>query len=273
MADDLTMPSATEALAPVQATEKSHSSKPFRRRFLLAYGLLGALLGVILAALVAVIVQPSVGGQEAWSTWQPSGSVEEQTQQIAQQVSGRYRMPSGKQIVGVLVGPPTVQNYPVEAIAIEPDEAEGKSANYSILPTEHTISYVLCGFGTSCAIESGTPTRERERLLRLESLELALYTFRYADSVESVVTFLPPRKGTDPVWAFFFQRAEFGSELDQPLHRTVPGRESELEPDALSAAQAITVDRLTEPRRFRYSFQQTQDGRAVLVLAPAPFGK
>ena len=50
----------------------------------------------------------------------------------------------------------------------------------------------LCGLGSECSIATGTRDRARERLVRREALELALYTFKYVPSVNAVIAYMPP---------------------------------------------------------------------------------
>ena len=57
---------------------------------------------------------------------------------------------------------------------------------------ENGIWYVLNGLGEGGSISRGEPSEERLALVKREALELALYTFRYVDGVDHVVTLLPP---------------------------------------------------------------------------------
>ena len=89
--------------------------------------------------------------------------------------------------------------------------------------------YNLCGVGQKCSIAEGQPSEERARLLRREALELALYTFKYVDDVDSVITLLPVNLG-DP--SDGGGRHEHGAlpgeeellrQLQAPLDRTLTG--------------------------------------------------
>jgi hypothetical protein len=149
----------------------------------------------------------------------------------------------------------------VDAIAIQRATTSGVGGGYEqVEPAEGAIVYVFCGTGQRCAIP-GTPTYERGQLLRRESLELALYTFKYMGDVKSVVTLLPPagRQNT----AVFLKRSSLSDLLDKPLHKTLPAAgpfEAGDIPDA-DASERLTVDRF-----FRSEFQELPNGRGLLVL-------
>ena len=84
-------------------------------------------------------------------------------------------------------------DLPVSTIAIRPDTSTGKKEEdeIDIIPTTSSLQYILCGLGQNCSIKGGTASEERHALLRREALELALYTFKYVDGVDSVSVFLP----------------------------------------------------------------------------------
>ena len=60
------------------------------------------------------------------------------------------------------------------------------------------VLFNLCGGGQNCSIREGKPTVARSLVLRRESLELALYTFRYIKNINEVVVMLPPAPGQKP---------------------------------------------------------------------------
>ena len=57
-------------------------------------------------------------------------------------------------------------------------------------PSGSTITYVFCGQAQGCALPQEA-SGEIGLLLQRESLELALYTFKYWPDVRSIVTLLP----------------------------------------------------------------------------------
>lgn len=271
MADDLSDApsgsSAESATPPPEALPppREPRSGVYLGRFRLAYAALAIVLGAAVGTFILLVSGPGSGPDTAWSTWKPTAEGTERARQIADYVSRRYRLPSGAQLVGVIAGPPSVQNVPISVFAIRRGD---RDEDVSVLPAQASVMYILCGLGQRCAIEEGTPSRERHRLLRREALELALYTFVYMEDVESIVTFLPPRRGSDPDSALFFHRDDLRAELERPLRATLPERAS-LVPNGLDRIEEFKVDKLTDGHLFRFQFQQGPDGAAILVLEPA----
>jgi hypothetical protein len=142
-----------------------------------------------------------------------------------------------------------------------------------IIETQDATMYTLCGRGQQCSIGEGQPSAARLQLLRREALELALYSFKYIDGLDSVITLLPPNIGDvanpedDQSVALFFRRGDFKQELDRPLMRTIdPTKAPQI--SKIPSGEAVRIDQLTNPRLFQYEFQQTQVGTFVIFLAP-----
>jgi hypothetical protein len=235
--------------------------------------LTGALIGVALGALAATALLLAGGGpreEPAWSTWKPSqDDTEKGAQQIARHVGASYRLPTGDQLVLVEGGPLKVAGLDLP-VKIAVDESggtgsgSGSSDGISVVKGK-TVMYQLCGLGPRCAISKGRPSTERFLLLRREALELALYSFRYLSGVKNVVALLPPAPGERPQNALFFRKQDYEPALDRPLQATLPSPPPTL--NALpESPEAGLIERLTEDTLFRYSFQQSQDLSAYLVL-------
>lgn len=249
----------------------------FRVRFGLAYLVLAVIAGAAVGAAI-LLVDREPAQKEAWSSWQPVGRESSYDNQIADYVSGRYKLPSGKTLVGVIPSSPQVQTaegvLPLQAVAIQNDP-RGDTEDISIVATDNSVMYTLCGLGPRCSIREGTPSVERMLLLRREALELALYSFKYIDGLTSVIALMPTNIGDprnpsdDTATALFFQRSDrdVRRALDEPLERTLlspnPPQAAEI-----NATEGLIIDRLTESRLFRYQFTQTQAGGAVIVLVP-----
>jgi hypothetical protein len=126
---------------------------------------------------------------------------------------------------------------------------------------------VLCGLGESCAIAHGDPSEARHMLLRRQALELALYTFKYVDGVDSVTVFLPPPPGQDAqASAVFLQRGDVKSQLSKPLSKTLaPGAPSV---GQIPANELQSLNGITGSNLYNYQYTQAQDLSAVLVLDP-----
>ena len=237
-----------------------------RMRFGFAYLALAILAGGAAGATILLLDRPDKGAGTAWSAWRPAADENEGVpKEIADYVGGRYRLPSGSPLVGILAGPPKVQDIDVRAVAIRPEE--GTSENIEIISTEGGLMYVLCGLGEACAISEGEDSQERQRLLRREALELALYSFKYVDDVGKVIALLPPSPEAEAGTAIFFQKDDFEHELKVPLSQTLSLRDPPISAE-LDPAEGLIVDRLTRPRLFSYEFQAAQDGSPVIVLAP-----
>jgi hypothetical protein len=245
--------------------------EPHGARFRVAYALLAIVLGAAVGAFIVLMGRDGADSVK-WSQWQPQGSSFERTRDIASVVGSQYRLPSGQQLVAVIprmppAVEPSTQETPIAHIAL----AESSSPEeIKVFTTQNSVEYVLCGVGARsgrCAIGEGKATVERARLLHRESLELALYTFKYVDGVDSVVTLQPPRAGADPTFATFFQKDDFKEELEHPLRQTLEGS-SPFTTSDFPVAQQARVAQIVTPFLFRFSYQQAPDLSAVMVLQP-----
>jgi hypothetical protein len=239
-------------------------SSTYRRRFGLAYALLAALAVLGFAALGFVLVRATDDDGPPWSAWEPNGGGGlDRADQIAAYVSARYRLDGANQLVAIQADVPSYQNLPAAGYAIREPRVGGE---VQIREAEGALQYELCGLGQGCAIAEGEPSAERERLLRREALELALYTFKYVDGVDRVATFLPPRAGAPPTWLLLFERGDYDPQLDVPLEQTL-GSTVPL-PEQIDPVEVQRIDQLTEPRRYRFEVQTLQGGTPVFVLEP-----
>jgi hypothetical protein len=270
MADDRVTPRTREEPL-VSAPPPDRPLEPHGLRFRAAYAVLAIVLGAAVGAFIVLLGRDG-GSRAAWSQWKPEGSSFEQTRDIASVVGSQYRLPSGQQMVAVIPRmPPAVAPSTQETTISQIALAEGSSPeDIQVFSTENSVEYVLCGIGSPsgrCAIGEGKATPPRDRLLHRESLELALYTFKYVDGVDSVVALQPPRPGSDPSNALFFRKDDFKEELDHPLKQTLEGSSPFTVTD-FPVAQQARVAQITLPFLFRFSYQQAPDLSAVLVLQP-----
>ena len=270
------MPEPPKEAPLVQRRARREERAVYRFRFALAHLALALIAGVGIGGTVLLLDEPANLADAEWSSWRPTGREGQHPSEIADYVSGRYRSPSGSPLVGVIASTPKIstQNGDVSigAVAIQ-DDPEGDTDDITIVRTENSLMYTLCGLGEQCSIGQGSVSDEQMRLLRREALELALYTFKYVDDTDSVIALLPPDFGAaanpndDRSAALFFEKRDLEAQLKQPLQSTLsaprPPRASEI-----SALEGLTIDRLTESRMFVYSFTQSQAGGAILVLAP-----
>jgi hypothetical protein len=272
MAEDLTtadieapagpeLPSEEPAVGGLHLDEPDHRSK-----FRLVYLALAGILGAAIAGFVFVLGLPDDPPRVAWAFEPTLESAGERAQEIASYIAPRYRLETGSQIVTIEAAPARVQDIPVATVAIKstPDGIAYTAESIPLFDADETTVYIFCGLGPECAIEEGVPSEERQRLLRREALELALYTLRYVEDKDNVVVFLPPQAGFRAAYAQFFQRGDYEGLLDEPLETMlVPQPPLPLEIDA---TESLIIDRLTLPSFFGYQFTQRPDGLAVLVL-------
>jgi hypothetical protein len=268
------LPRREEAL--IVARRRAEAKAP-RHRFGIAYLLLAALLGAAVGLFVVFAANGGKSGGQQWSTWKPTQGGVQGFDQIAKDVAHEYALPSGRELVGVLSTPPVVQGQgspvPLRAIAVRTGLTGETSADASFYGAGDALAYVLCGFGTSCAISEGRPTVARYDLLRREALELALYTFKYNSGIQSVLTYMPPAKNTTTGGQatpslIFLRRDDVKQALDQPLRTTLPPPKTNLKPGQMSPEELARVRRYTDSRVFNFQFQQLADGKAIVVLDP-----
>jgi hypothetical protein len=254
---------------------------PHRRKFTLAYFLLAAIVGMAVAAFAVLAFSSSrstsraaagsIPAAAAWNGFRPQGFLDEQVHQIGSYVAASYRLGDHRPMVAVKASiPPTFQNTLVITDYAVSVTSNGKSS-YEVFPAANSVSYELCGLGPDCSIATGKASVARGRLLRREALELALYTFHYEPTVQTVVTYMPPKRGEKASFIYLFPRAQLATHLTQPLTATLP----EVKPpkaDAIPATEAATIDGLTQPDLYRFSFTRGQDGGVWLVFDPPNLG-
>jgi hypothetical protein len=277
VASDLTSPepadiakpdvSPVDRPAPAPVAPRSPSSQPHRARFFVIYGVLALALA---AAVVGLIVYAgrAINPGPAWSAWKPSGGGLGAVKKIVDHVAPSYRLPDGNQLVDVIPRGPAVssggQTIPIPFIALR--GPKGKVDLVEQVNNSNTFTFSLCGLGQSCSIATGKPSVERATLVRREILELALYTFKYIPSVKHIVAFMPPPAGTQPAYVVYLQKSDLMPELRVPLRRTLNPKVPL--PSQISPREQQRIDGITTPRIYKFGLSQTQQGDAVLVLAP-----
>jgi hypothetical protein len=267
-ASELARPDAAPVDRP-QPQPAPPAAQPHRDRFLVIYVLLGLAL---LAAIAGVVVFAgrSINPGPSWSSWKPSGGGIGAAKQIAERVSGTYHLPGGKQLVDVIAKAPSFSSgtntVPVSFIAVR--GAKGKIDEVQDVSASNSVWYSLCGLGAACSIATGTPSVSRGTLVRREILELALYTFKYVKGVKHVVAFMPPPKGLQPQNVVYLQKSDVEAQLKNPLRVTLAPKVPL--PATISAREQRTIAGSTATRLYKFGLSQTQQGDAVLVLAPLP---
>jgi hypothetical protein len=242
---------------------RKRSTSAYRARFAVAYALVGAaFVGVI------VLFMFLVSRDEAprWSAYQPKGSGMERAQNIANHVSKSY-FEGGATLAGVYAQRPRINSVNVDAFAIARAPTASVGGGFERLePADKSMFYVFCGSGQRCRVP-GEGTAGRALLLRRQALELALYTFKYMEDVESVVTLMPPVGDVNP--AGYFKRSAMGENLDKPLFETLPAQ-GPFEAEGAPIEDTEDADRLSANSFFQSGVQELPSGGAVLVLTPPP---
>jgi hypothetical protein len=244
---------------PAAASTGIQSHTP---RFQFLLGALGA-LGVCTIGVFALLLSaPKAPPPKPWSAWQPVSGGIDPAQQIAAHVAPEYRLDSGRQIVEVTGGPPTLQGQPMAV-------GESRSGHEATRLEGNSVLYQLCGGGSNCSIKEGKPSTERALLLGREALELALYTFRYVGGVDQVIVTIPPAPGvkSPTKHALMFRAEDVSEELGHPLSYTLSPETPKVS-QMNRSADAPLVKQLTGTRLYDYIAEAVQGG-AVMLLSPA----
>ncbi|HWM08820.1 MAG TPA: hypothetical protein VNO82_05740 [Solirubrobacteraceae bacterium] len=250
----------------------SPAGKPFRSRFGFVWG---ALLGLALcagAALVILVTAPGESGPRLaanWSPWEPdSSAMLDGAQQIADHVGLQYRLDGGEQLVSVRASELELSGDEL-GVAVRP-----QGSDLQFLEGDGLI-FFLNGLGPNGRLPTGTPSKERGRLLRREALELALYSFRYLDDATMVAVLMPQTAeqaeanaggaATQPQTnAIFYRPGDLLAELQVPLAETLSPKTPR--PNSMAKAEAARVDSVTLRNLFLASVQPLEAEQSYLVL-------
>jgi hypothetical protein len=205
----------------------------------------------------------SRGTHPSWSSYKPKrGDIFTKAQSVADHVAPAYKY-NGRPIAVVQAQPLLYQDAVVDGIAFTrtPFRKVGTPLK-QFEPSGSTVAYVFCGTAPRCGLPS-TGAEQTVPMLKRETLELALYTFKYAPSVQSIVGLLPPAGNTN--YAIYLRRKNFAKQLSEPLDATLPEHKV-LSYTRLSPVEKATVDRLTTKATYQSQFSQGANGRTMLVL-------
>jgi hypothetical protein len=238
-----------------------------RGRFALAYLVLGAAVGTGIGTFIVMLQRPGPKPPPPWSSWRPGATaVSDRVVQIADHVGSRYRLPSGSQLAKVRIGGPA-NGKNLLAIVIPNIPKPQTLADFQRYDWNKSVVYVLCGSGENCKIGEGTASQARGTVIRREALELALYTFEYADPIDNVLVFVPPGpKEKRLTSTLFFRRSDLSSSLDKPLRKTLPHRAPL--PGRVAATERATVDRLAGKLYTYAGILSTNGYGSVLGIVP-----
>jgi hypothetical protein len=245
--------------APAAAPGSRQTSR-YSRRFALAH----VLVIVAFAGLLGFFAYLVSGSESSakWSSYKPTGGeTYPRAQKLANFVAPRY-LSGGSPIAVIQAQPLFFHDQVVDGVAFTRAPFQDVGEHYHQLEPagQSTMAYVFCGQAARCGL-AATGAEDVIPLLRRESLELALYTFKYWPEIDSVVAILPPATKSSP--AVYLKRSNFKAELSKPLERTLPNRPV-ITASTMTGAERAAVERLT--RIYPSSFQETASGRMLLLL-------
>jgi hypothetical protein len=256
---------SAEEPPPVPAAEPSAppGDSPFRARFGFVWGVLAgvAVCAVALTGVLAGTARDESGPPLArnWSDWQPSTSrMYDGAAEIAEHVGRRYSFNSGQQLTLVGSGPVA---YSGELVGVAVQPRGGQS---EVLDGDG----IMYSLNVLDADDKSTTVHARDRLLKREALELALFSFRYLEDVTMVAIVLPPVETADDTKlsrAIFYRPGDLLSQLQVPLAKTLTAATPL--PKDLTKAEAGRVDSLVLRNLFDSSIQPLDGRRRYLVLS------
>ena len=258
-------PIEAEPAKPVEGrteTRLEHARRTaYRFRFLLFYFALAVVMGSAVGAFIVVLSRPEATKKVAWSTWRPDGASESaRILQIVDHVPKSYKAGNGQPLVLAHASAPSVTSesngeqitIPISQITVLP-ALDTISASSSL-----QISY--CGLGQTCQVALTPSTAS---LLKRETLELALFTFKYTDTVDSITFLMPP---TAPQSAIFLQRHDVVKQLSQPFSSYLA--EKPPKPGKIPQAELRVINKITQPRLYHFNVKPESSGSAIEVLTP-----
>ena len=262
------------AAAEPPGSELTLGSAPqrFTGRFAATYTTLGLIGAAAITGLIVLVIRPGHHAAPPWSAWKPpNGNTQKVASAVANYIAHRYLLSeNGGQLVAVIAQKPEVtsgtQNIAIKAVAVR--KAPQSNTGIAIYSTSKTTDFTLCGLGQHCSIATGEATQTRGRLVRREALELALYTFKFAPSVDSIAAFMPPPPGQTTSSILYLRKDDLKEQLSQPLNKTLPLDTPPL-PTAADNIEKATIDKLTLPHMFTFELTALQTGGAALILDPA----
>ena len=241
------------------AVEKQRS--PYGRRFVLANALV--VLGFAGVLVFFAILVSNNRSSQSWSQYKPKGSDPfEKAQNMADHVAPKYKY-QGAPIAVVQAQPLLYRDAIVDGIAFTRPplrQVGGRLTQFE--PSGSTIAYVFCGQAQKCALPQ-LGADEVVPLLQRESLELALYTFKYWPDVRSIVSLLPAAGNSSA--AIYLKRSQVQRMLDRPLAASLPNH-GELTASALTESERSLIEDVVVRNTFQSRFEQVANGRTVLVL-------
>ena len=241
-------------------------------RFMFIYTGLAVILVAAITGVIVLALKPGPPKPPPWSTWRPAhGNAAKVTGEIISHISHQYKLnASGDQLLVVFPSAPEVnqnaKNFAVSTIGVR-SSPSAQTLN-RVVPTTGMVQQQYCGLGPSCAISHGTATSTRERLVRREALEIALYTFKFVPSINGVLAYMPPPPGQPPTTLLFLERSGLSQQLREPISKTLPLAKPPLPSDP-DNKEKNTIDKLTLPIEYGFQFQLLPNKTQAIILTPS----
>ena len=239
-------------------TEKR--SRPYTARFAIAQVIVVAAFAGVLVFFAFLVARDANHG---WSSYRPTGDGDlNRGQNLADYIAPRYTY--GNNPIAVVQAQPLLyRDVAVDGIAFTQAPIRNVGTHFrQFEPSNSTMTYVFCGRATKCGMPEEGAT-DIFPLLQRESLELALYTFKYSPGVNKIVNLLPPTTDAEP--AIYFKRGDLQKQLSRPLSETLPERNI-VTPQSLGVIERARVQRLTADKIYPSSFQTLANGATLLLL-------
>jgi hypothetical protein len=239
---------------------------------MVVYLVLGVVLVSAVTGVIVLAMKPAPPAPPAWSTWRPAaGSSSKLTGEIISHVAHQYKLNAkGEPLVVIFPSAPevnqNVKNFDVSTIGILSTPTSQTVSR--VVATTGIIQQQYCGLGAACAISRGTASSARERLVRREALEIALYTFKFVPSVNGVLAFMPPPPGSPPESVLFLERSGLSKQLREPIAKTLPLLKPPL-PSEADPKESDTIDRLTLPVEYGFQYQELDNKTQAVILRPS----
>ena len=244
------------------AVEKPRRSSPYGSRVLLAN--LVVVLGFAGVLVFFAFLVSRNSSDRPWSAYKPKGGdVYQRAQKLVDHVSTQYRY-QGAPIAIVQAQPLIYRSSVVDGVALlkPPLRQVGIPQYPDFEPAGSIMTFVFCGQAAKCSLPQASAP-EVGPLLQRESLELALYTFKYWPDVRSIVSLLPAAQGQNA--AVFLRRRNVQEFLDRPLQATLPFHR-ELSAESMTEAELATINRVVVKNTYASRFEQVPNGGTLLLL-------
>lgn len=234
------------------------------RSFALAYATLALTLAGAAVAAYLFATRPAMHLKKA-TRLVPAQTVGLGTyalKQIAYDVQGEYRQSNGTPLVAIMARPSAPPQFvaatgpvAISAMIVHSGFAIESPLDVKTYDVSKAAMFVMCGPEPACALPAGQAANRKAELQR-ELVELSMLTLRKLQSLDSVLTFVPPASAKRVV---YLTRGDLSS---RPAESVAAGR-------PLSQREQRSLDALVGSHTFAVqSISPLPDGSAYLAATP-----